>query len=159
MSEQTMIKTPTEGATPSVAPSTHRGPKMTKDELQQKSDAELLKMIRDAQGHTKDDFPEYMNTEFSYSFLTNLMKERGFESGWHKTSEGTSPVIKPDVILMKQPKGKSTTRKSFIIDNDISEEWKAFNRNIPFPSVTLGYALRRFISDYHSGRIKFELEI
>ena len=34
--------------------------KMTKEEAQQKSDAELLQMIKDAKGHTGNDFSDYM---------------------------------------------------------------------------------------------------
>ena len=54
---------------------------------------------------------------------------------------------------------EGTTRKSFIIDEDVAAEWKEFNKNVPFPSVTLGFALRRFMEDYRSCRITFELEI
>ena len=132
--------------------------KITKEECQQKSDAELLAMVAKAQGHTAKDFSEYMNCDFSYSFLTTTLKDRGYENGWHKTSEGTSPVIKPTAICMKKS-DKETTRKSFIIDEDVASEWKEFNKNVPFPSVTLGCALRRFMDDYKSGLIKFELEI
>ena len=66
--------------------------------------------------------------------------------------------MKPTVIRMKKS-DEDTTRKSFIIETGIAEEWKSFNKNVPFPSVTLGSALRRFMDDYNSGRIKFELEI
>lgn len=132
--------------------------KMTKEEAQQKTDAELLQMIQQAQGHTGKDFSDYMNCNFSYTYLTGLICDRGYENGWHKTSEGSSPVMKPTVIHMKKSED-STTRKSFIIDEDVAEEWKSFNKNVPFPSVTLGCALRRFMEDYHSGRITFELEI
>lgn len=145
---------------PSVSPHGHKSPKMTLEEAQQKSDAELLKIISNAQGHTEKDFSDYMNCAFSYSSLTKILRERGYEKTWHKTSEGSSPMAQsPTVILMKQPKAKSTTRKSFIIDNDVAEDWKTFNVNVPFPSVTIGYALRRFMNDYNSGLIKFELEI
>lgn len=133
-------------------------PKMTKEEAQQKTDAELLQMIQLAQGHTGKDFSDYMNCAFSYTYLTSLIRDRGYENGWHKTSEGSSPVIKPTVIRMKKSED-GTTRKSFIIDKDVAEEWKSFNKNVPFPSVTLGSALRRFMEDYQSGRITFELEI
>ena len=133
-------------------------PKMTKEEAQQKSDAELLQMIQQAQGHTGKDFSDYMNCDFSYTYLTGLIRDRGYENGWHKTSEGSSPVIKPTAICMKKS-DKKTTRKSFIIDEDVASEWKEFNKNVPFPSVTLGCALRRFMDDYKSGLIKFELEI
>ena len=66
--------------------------------------------------------------------------------------------MKPTVIRMKKS-DEGTTRKSFIIDEDVAAEWKDFNKNVPFPSVTLGCALRRFMEDYRSGRITFELEI
>lgn len=133
-------------------------PKMTKEEAQQKTDAELLQMIQQAQGHTGKDFTDYMGCDFSYSYLTGLLKDRGYENGWHKTSEGFAPVVKPTVIRMKKS-DEGTTRKSFIIDEDVAAEWKEFNKNVPFPSVTLGCALRRFMEDYRSGRITFELEI
>jgi len=143
-------------ATENVAPTTSA--KMTKEELQLKSDIELLALVEKSKGHTGNDFSEYMNCDFSYSFLTTTLKDRGYENGWHKTSEGTSPVIKPTAICMKKS-DKETTRKSFIIDEDVASEWKEFNKNVPFPSVTLGFALRRFMDDYKSGLIKFELEI
>ena len=143
-------------ATENVAPTTST--KMTKEELQQKSDKELLALVEKSKGHTGNDFSEYMNCDFSYSFLTTTLKDRGYENGWHKTSEGNSPVIKPTAICMKKSV-KDTTRKSFIIDEDVAAEWKEFNKNVPFPSVTLGFALRRFMDDYKSGLIKFELEI
>ena len=132
--------------------------KMTKEEAQQKTDAELLQMIQQAQGHTGKDFSDYMNCDFSYTYLTGLIRDRGYENGWHKTSEGSSPVVKPTVIRMKKS-DEGTTRKSFIIDEGVAAEWKEFNKNVPFPSVTLGCALRRFMEDYRSGRITFELEI
>ena len=132
--------------------------KITKEDAQSLSDSELLHMIQKAQGHTGKDFSDYMNCDFSYSYLTSLIRDRGYENGWHKTSEGSSPVLKPTVIRMKKSED-GTTRKSFIIEEAVAEEWKSFNRNVPFPSVTLGCALRRFMEDYRSGSITFELEI
>lgn len=133
-------------------------PKITKEEAQQMTDTELLQMVQKATGHTGKDFTDYMGCDFSYTYLTGLLKDRGYENGWHKTSEGSSPVVKPTIIRMKKS-DEGTTRKSFIIDEDVAAEWKEFNKNVPFPSVTIGWALRRFMDDYNSGRIKFELEI
>ena len=156
MDAQNMNITATESETEGInALST---PKMTKEEAQQKSDAELLQMIQDATGHTGKDFSDFMKVDFSYTYLTGLIRDRGYENGWHKTSEGSSPVVKPTVIRMKKS-DEGTTRKSFIIDEDVASEWKEFNKNVPFPSVTLGCALRRFMEEVKSGRIKFELEI
>lgn len=156
MDAQSMNITATESVAAGVI--TFSTPKMTKEEAQQKSDAELLQMIQQAQGHTGKDFSDYMNCDFSYTYLTGLIRDRGYENGWHKTSEGSSPIVKPTVIRMKKS-DEGTTRKSFIIDEDVAAEWKEFNKNVPFPSVTLGCALRRFMEDYRSGRITFELEI
>lgn len=47
--------------------------KMTKEEAQQKTDFELLQMIKDSKGHTGNDFSDYMNCDFSYSYLTGLI--------------------------------------------------------------------------------------
>lgn len=93
MDAQNMNITATESETEGV--NTLSTPKMTKEEAQQKSDAELLQMIQQAQGHTGKDFSDYMNCDFSYTYLTGLIRDRGYENGWHKTSEGSSPVVKP----------------------------------------------------------------
>ena len=148
--------TSTESVTEGV--NTYDTPKVTKEEAQQKSNAELLQMIQQAQGHTGKDFSNYMHCDFSYTYLTGLIRDRGYENGWHKTSEGSSPIMKPTVIRMRKS-NEGTIRKSFIIDEGVAAEWKEFNKNVPFPSVTLGCALRRFMEDYRSGRITFELEI
>ncbi len=156
MNEQNMTTIITENA--SVDVNTLETPKMTKEEAQQLSDAELLQMVQKAQGHTGNDFKEYMNLDFSYTTLTGLLRERGFESGWHKTSDGATPTIKPTVIRMKKNDGVAV-RQSYMVDKSIAEEWKQFNKHVPYKTVTLGWALRRFMDDVKSGRIKFELEI
>ena len=156
MDTQNMNITATESATEDVK--VLDTPKITKEEAQQKSDAELLQMIQRAQGHTGKDFQEYMNCDFSYTYLTGLIKERGYENGWHKTSEGTSPTQKPVVIQMKKS-DEDAVRQSYMVDKSVAEEWKLFNKNVPYKTVTLGCALRRFMDDVKSGRIKFELEI
>lgn len=160
MNAQDMNSTRTDGAAESVAEGVKKSdtPMMTKEEAQQQTDAELLQMIQQAQGHTGKDFKGHMNCDFSYSYLTGLLRERGYENGWYKASEGAIPDMKPSVVRMKKPE-EHTTRKSFIIDRAVAEKWKDFNKNIPFPSVALNQALQRFMDDYHSGRITFELEI
>lgn len=52
--------TPT--ATENVAPTTST--KMSKEELQQKSDKELLSLVEKSKGHTGNDFSDYMNCDF-----------------------------------------------------------------------------------------------
>lgn len=133
-------------------------PKMTKEEAQQKTDLELLQMIKDSKGHTGNDFSDYMNCDFSYSYLTSLISDRGYENGWHKTSDAPSSSSQPITIQMKKSDNE-VTRQSYMIDRKTATEWKQFNKNVPYKTVTLGWALRRFMDDVKSGRIKFELEI
>lgn len=132
--------------------------KMTKEEAQQKTDFELLQMIKDSKGHTGNDFSDYMNCDFSYSYLTGLISDRGYENGWHKTSDAPSSSPKPITIQMKKSDDE-VTRQSYMIDRKTAVEWKQFNKTVPYKTVTLGWALRRFMDDVKSGRIKFELEI
>ncbi len=156
MDAQNINITATESVTEGV--NTLSTPKMTKEEAQQKTDAELLQMIQQSQGHTGKDFTDYMNCDFSYTYLTSLIRDRGYENGWHKTSEGSSPVMKPTVIRMRKS-DEETVRPGYSVDKSVAEEWKQFNKNVPYKTVTLGYALRRFMDDVRSGRIIFELEI
>ena len=132
--------------------------KMTKEELQQKSDAELLEMIKKAKGHTGNDFSDFMNCDFSYSYLTTVLGDRGYENGWHKTSDGNAGKPKPTIIQMKKSDAMCH-RQSFMIEDSIAADWKEFNSHVPYKTVTLGYALSRFMNDYKNGLIKFELEL
>ena len=75
-----------------------------------------------------------------------------------KTNENSQSKKKSEVIQMKKSDEK-TVRVSFILEQSIAEEWKDFNKNVPYKTVTLGHALRRFMNDVRSGKIKFELEL
>lgn len=143
--------------TDAVADTRTAQPKMTKEELQQKTDEELLAMIQKAQGHTGKDFQEYMQCDFSYSYLSTALKNRGWENDWHKVSE-SSFALKPVTIRMKKSDDE-TVRVSYMLDKSTAEQWKRFNKNVPYKTVTLGAAMQRFMEDVRSGRIRFELEI
>ena len=132
--------------------------KITKEEAQMMTDEKLLQMVQQSQGHTGKDFPEHMSCDFSYTYLTGLLKDRGYEMGWHKTSEGSSPIVKPTVLQMKKSDDE-VSRQSYMVEKSVADEWKQFNKNVPYKTVTLGWALRRFMDDVRSGRIKFELEL
>ncbi len=140
-----------------VATSNTSAPKMSLDEARALSDAELLVLINKAQGHS-DGFSDFMQCDFSYSSLNKLLKDRGFVNGWHKVSEGTAPIVKPDVIKLTKSES-TTTRKSYVIPDDVAAKWKMFNKDIPCPSVTLAAAMERFMADYKAGKIKFEIGI
>lgn len=131
---------------------------MTKEDAQQKSDAELLQLIEKAAGHTNKDFREYMHCDFSYTYLTSLMKDRGYESGWHKISDAPLLLQKPFVINMKKSETECC-RQSFMIEKEIYKEWKLFNKDVPYKTVTFGHALRIFMNGVKSGLITFVFEI
>ena len=131
---------------------------MTKEELLTKSDADLLDMVNKAAGHTGKDFQEFMECDFSYSFLTTTLKNRGYENGWHKVDGTAVATQAAEVILMKKSDAE-TVRQSYQIGKRVAAEWKEFNKNVPFKSVTLESAMQRFMSDVKSGKIRFELEI
>jgi hypothetical protein len=149
MNELTSNKNCTQNATPS-APS-----KITPEQCQAMSDAELLEMISRSAGHTKD-FQSYMNCSFTYSFLCDQLKNRGYAYGWHKEIRSDSDNI--DTIIIKAPAEKPK-RQTFEIEKSVADEWRSFNSNIPHSSITLRHALKRFMADYRSGKIKFELQI
>lgn len=156
MNAKNMNITITEGV--SVNDTLPDTPKMTKVELQCKSDEEILEMVKKAQGHTGTDFQDYMNCDFSYTYLTGVLQKRGYENGWHKIRENEVQSNQPEIIQMCKSESV-TCRQSFIIEKEIAEEWKDFNKNIPFKSVTIGFALKRFMTDVRNGLIKFELKI
>ncbi len=79
-------------------------------------------------------------------------------TGNTKTNDNSQSKKKPEVIQMKKS-DENTVRVSFMLEQSIAEEWKDFNKNVPYKTVTLGHALLRFMNDVRSGKIKFELEL
>lgn len=126
---------------------------MTKEEVQTKTDDELFAMYSKAQGHTKD-FQSYMRCDFSYSYLVSLIKKRGYEDGWHKVGEGDVPKPKAEWIQMNRPKGE-VSRQTYKVPKDVAAEWKSFNEDLPYNSVVIGAAMKRFMDDYRGGLVKF----
>ena len=125
--------------------------KITAADCQRMSDQELLQMFLKASKHTKD-FQDYMGCDFPHSYLVEVIKSRGFEQGWHKPDHDT------ETIIVKKSAEKCV-RQTFNIEKSVADDWKRFSANIPNKNVILQAALERFMSDYRSGRIKFELQI
>ena len=132
--------------------------KMTKEEAKQKTDAELLQMVKDAKGHTTSDSSDYMKCDFSYSYLTSLLSDRGYENGWHKVSDAKATFQEPVIIQMKKSDDEMV-RQSYMMGKKTAEKWKEFNKDIPYKTVTIDAALLRFMDDVYSGRVKFEFKI
>jgi len=129
--------------------------RITSEQCRAMSDAEILEMISRSAGHTKD-FQSYMNCNFTYNYLCDQLKNRGYAYGWHKEIRSDSDNL--DTIIIKAPAEKPK-RQAFEIEKSVADEWRSFNSNIPHPCITLRYALKRFMTDYRSGKIKFELQI
>jgi hypothetical protein len=125
--------------------------KITAADCQRMSDTELLQMFLKSSKHTKD-FQDYMGCDFPHSYLVEVIKSRGFEQGWHKPNSGT------ETIIVKKSAEKCV-RQTFNIEKSVADDWKKFSASIPNKNVILQAALERFMSDYRSGRIKFELQI
>ena len=62
------------------------------------------------------------------------------------------------IIKMRKPEEK-VSRQSYMLEKSVAEQWKEFNKNVPYKTVTLGWAMKRFMADVKAGKIKFELEI
>ena len=141
---------------PYATPCIH--PLITKDECRNMSDAELLHMVNNATGHTGKDFADYMNCDFSYSFLTSELQKRGYINDWHKVTN--DDCNNKDITYINMQKSKAeTVRQAFLIDKEINDKWKQFNKKIPYKTVTINHALSRFMDDYNNGLIKFTMDL
>lgn len=127
--------------------------KITKKDLITKTDEELLNMIERAKGHTGKEFGDYMGADFSYSFLTNYLRtSRGYENGWYKADVTINNITK-ETIIMKQSDSPKI-RQSYKISKNVADEWKRFNKNVIYKTVTIDEALKRFMRDVKSGKVE-----
>lgn len=128
---------------------------MIKAEMQSKTDVALLEMVEQAKGHTKD-FQEYFHCDFSYTFLTDELKRRGYDNGWHKLKTDDEPSIetRKNIIYMTRPTGKQK-RQAVSLDDKTAEAWSAFIADFPYKSVVTAAALNRFMDDFNNGLIDF----
>lgn len=135
-------------------------PPMSKNQLQAKKDAELLAMVSTAAGHTSGTaFKQKMHCNFSYSFLTDELRRRGYRTGWYKADD--TPINngqRPETITLHRPE-KEGKRLTLTVSNTTAEEWHALIASVPFKQIVADEALERFMQDVKTGRIKLEVEI
>ena len=74
---------------------------ITKEDAADMTDEELLTLYSDSEGHRGKDFKDYMQCDFSYTHLTDILQRRGYTYGWHKDSI-TGENSKKEVIIMKK---------------------------------------------------------
>ncbi len=132
-------------------------PLLTKEDLPNISDEELIRMSEQAKGHTGKDFKKFMNCDFSYSVLIAEMKRRGMVNGWH--IPGSTPSAKPERITAKKDKTIEYTRITLTVDKQTAADWRAFTENMAFNSVVTSCALQRLMRDVKSGHVTFVLSV
>lgn len=131
-------------------------PMISKEEVKSFSDEKLKEMQKKAQGHTTD-FKEYLNCDFSYSFFSNVLKQRGLPHRLRNANNEVSRTDTPDIITLNKSE-YSTIRKSYTISSSTADEWRNFCKNVPNPSILLSAAMERFMDDYKTGKIRFEFK-
>ena len=152
MNESTTNTNPSEYKSNTVSAQATSAPaRITAADCQRMSDYELLQLVLKASGHTKD-FQDYTGCDFSHSYLVEVLKNRGFKQGWHMPDKDT------ETIIVKRSSEKCI-RQAFSIERSVADEWKKFSSSIPHKNVILQAALERFMADYRSGRIRFELQV
>ena len=129
--------------------------RLTMEFLSKASDEQLLDLLRKSKGHSKD-FSKFMNSEFSYDDLAKELRSRGYETGWHKT--GSAPSVKPIYITMEKDRNVEYVRLSLTVDKNIDAQWKKFSENYKFNTVLSSNALKQFMEDVRSGRIKIVIK-
>ena len=142
-----------------VSQTDQAGPQMTKEQLQQKPDSELLAMVTKAAGHTGKDFKEYVRCDFSYSFLTTELRNRGYANGWYKTNGAEAKTSqKPETIILQKPETEGK-RLTLTVSDKTAEAWRQLTAPVSYKQVAADAALNRFITDVRSGKIEFKVKL
>lgn len=135
------------------------GPLMTKEQLQQKPDVELLAMVNKSAGHTGKDFQDYMRCDFSYSFLTTELRNRGYTNGWYKVDGAEAKnSLKPETIILQKPESEGK-RLTLTVSKEIIDAWRQLTAPVSYKQVVADAALNRFISEVRSGKIEFKVKL
>ncbi len=133
---------------------------LTLEEVKLWSDEQLLAMLEKAKGNTKD-FQRITNVGFSYSSLCGILRERGYVNGWHKPDGGqkneAAPIQEPaapKIIKMEPFCEKEDNRLYLTVCKSLADEWKYFTSFYKYPRVINEWALRYFMEEVESGRVK-----
>lgn len=130
--------------------------RMSKDELQTLPDSKLLEMVDAAKGHTGKDFQDTLNCDFSYSFLTSTLSDRGYVTGWYKAGDAkVSP--QPEVVTLHKTSGGD--RLTLTVDAAVKDEWHALTDGSSYRQCIANEALSRFIRAVRNGQLKFEVDL
>lgn len=130
-------------------------PKMTKAELRAADDAVLLEMVELAKRHTND-FQDYMWADFSYSYLTDRLTERGYVSGWYKAGDVTV-LPSPEVVTLRNTSGGE--RITLTVDATVKAAWHNLTASVPYKKALANEALSRFINAANAKRITFTVDL
>ena len=135
---------------------------MSLGEMRRLSDEELNAMYKEAQGHTHSpEFQEMFNADFSYTSLTNEMKNRGIELRFKRCRAPKSTKSVPDAVrkteISMSKEGMTVKRRFITVDSDIYDQWLRFIEKFPYPSVVTTAAFKQFMDDYDKGEIVIKM--
>lgn len=120
----------------------------TIEELKQASDEELLKMYEEAQGDTAS-FKTNFGVDFSYSMLTQTIKDRGYVQAWVK-KEKTKKVVE---IKMS----KDNASKNLNMTKECNATYSKFLEDKGYPFVHTTAALMLYMDAYKKKEIEVKV--
>ena len=132
---------------------------MTKEELIASADDILLDLVDKSKGHTGKDFGEYMDCDFSYTFLTTELQKRGYKNGWYKEQQITEISEEDAVMVIDVTPTTKTVRKAYTVSEEVAEKWSDFTKGVPGRSVLLDKALTDFMDKAQKSKVEVKFEL
>ena len=130
---------------------------ITKNDMLNMTDMQLLELVENAKGHTGKEFQAHCDTDFSYSVLLNELRNRGYENGWYKPSSTiVEPVKETEYIYLEELEAHGRCVKtSFDIGEDTLEKWRKMTSMMARKGRILEIAMIRFMDSLDSGELDF----
>lgn len=133
-----------------------------KEEVQGMPDRQILDIVDNAKGHTGKEFGETYGCDFSYNFLLNELKRRGYINGWYRpadVNEKKEIITESEsrnkeickVVVNDEPKDK--IRTSVYVEPSVWKRWQLITAGMPGKAHVLSEALERFMRDVKSGTV------
>ena len=129
-------------------------PRPSLEDLPKMTDEELLKLLEDGKGHTKD-FAEFMSCDFKRYDLTKELEKRGYAPGWHKEGASIPSSTSHTTYIEMKKTAVPKKRKTFTVSEETARRWDEFCEKIPYEMVATDAALNRFMDDYYARKIDF----
>ena len=129
---------------------------MTKEELKNATDEQILEIIKKATDEHKtgkgtEEKPgfESFGHDFSYSMATNELEHRGYKNSWHLDQNN-------HFIYIKETDSKSTESISDKVEKSTAKNWNSLKLNEKTKSQILTQLISDFCVSYKEGTTKVE---